>query len=76
MSPRKFARLYAERTGGTPAKTVEGFRLEAARCALEDTRLTIKEIAVRCGFLEEGRMRRCFHRCLGVNPQEYRNRFC
>ena len=76
MSPRTFARLYAERTGRTPAKTVEGFRLDAARHALEDTRLSVKEIAVRCGFLEEDRMRRCFHRCLGVNPQEYRNRFC
>ena len=76
MSPRTFARLYAERTGRTPAKTVEEFRLEAARRALEDTRLTVKEIAAKCGFLEEDRMRRCFHRRLGVNPQEYRNRFC
>jgi transcriptional regulator GlxA family with amidase domain len=76
MSPRNFARLYTGRTGRTPAKTVEGFRLEAARRALEDTRLTVKEIAVRCGFLEEDRMRRCFNRRLGVNPQDYRNRFC
>jgi transcriptional regulator GlxA family with amidase domain len=76
MSPRTFARLYTGRTGRTPAKTVEGFRLEAARRALEDTRLTVKEIAVQCGFLEEDRMRRCFHRRLGVNPQDYRNRFC
>ncbi len=76
MSPRTFARLYTERTGRTPAKTVEGLRLEAARRALVDERLTVKEIAVRCGFLEEDRMRRCFHRRLGVNPQEYRNRFC
>ena len=76
MSPRTFARLYAERTGRTPAKSVEQLRLDAARRALEDTRLTIKEIAVRCGFLEEDRMRRCFHRCLGTSPQEYRARFC
>lgn len=76
MSPRTFARVYTERTGRTPAKTVEGFRLEAARRALEDTRLPIKEIAVKCGFLEEDRMRRCFGRLLGVSPQEYRNRFC
>ena len=76
MSPRTFARLYTERTERTPAKTVEGFRLEAARLALEDTRLTIKEIAVRYGFIEEDRMRRCFQRCLGVNPRDYRNRSC
>ena len=76
MSPRTFARLYAKRTGHTPAKTVEQLRLDAARRALEDTRLTVKEIAVRCGFLEEDRMRRCFNRSLGVSPQEYRARFC
>ena len=76
MSPRTFARLYAERTGRTPAKAVEGLRLEAACRTLEDTRLTVKEVAVRCGFLEEDRMRRCFHRSLGVSPQEYRARFC
>ncbi len=76
LSPRTFARLYAERTGRTPAKTVEKLRLEAARRELEDTRLSVKAIAVRCGFLEEERMRRCFHRLLGVGPQEYRARFC
>ncbi len=75
MSPRTFARLYAERTGRTPAKTVERLRMDAARRSLEDTELTIKEIAVRCGFLEEERMRRCFNRSLGINPQDYRNRF-
>ena len=76
MSPRTFARLYAARTGRTPAKSVEGLRLEAARRALEETRLSVKDIAVQCGFLEEDRMLRCFHRRLGVSPQDYRNRFC
>ena len=76
MSPRTFARLYAERTGRTPAKAVEEFRLEAARRTLEDTRLTSKEIAAQCGFLDEERMRRAFQRRLGATPQEYRHRFC
>ena len=76
MSPRTFARLYTARTGRTPAKMVESLRMEAARRALEDTRFSIKEIALKCGFLEEERMRRCFRRSLGVNPQNYRDRFC
>ena len=75
MSPRTFARLYAGRTGRTPAKAVEEFRLEAARRALEDTCMSSKEIALRCGFLEEDRMRRAFHRRLGLTPQDYRRRF-
>ena len=76
MSPRTFARLYVQRTGRTPAKTVEALRLEAARHALQETRLSVKDIAVQCGFLEEDRMLRCFRRRLGVSPQEYRRRFC
>lgn len=75
MSPRTFARLYAARTGRTPAKVVEELRLDAARRALEETRQSIKEIAVRCGFADEERMRRAFRRRLGVNPQEYRGKF-
>lgn len=75
MSPRTFARLYLARTGRTPAKVVEEFRLEAARRALEETRQSIKEVAARCGFVDEERMRRAFHRRLGISPQDYRSQF-
>ncbi len=75
MSPRTFARLYFARTGRTPAKVVEDMRLEAARRALEETRHSVKEIATRCGFLDEERMRRAFRRRLGVSPQDYRDQF-
>ncbi|MEP9355496.1 GlxA family transcriptional regulator [Xanthobacter sp. KR7-65] len=75
MSPRTFARLYTARTGRTPAKVVEELRLDAARRALEETRQSIKEIAVRCGFADEERMRRAFRRRMGVNPQDYRGKF-
>jgi transcriptional regulator GlxA family with amidase domain len=75
MSPRTFARLYAARTGRTPAKVVEELRVDAARRALEETRQSIKEIATRCGFADEERMRRAFRRRLGVSPQDYREKF-
>lgn len=75
MSPRTFARLYTARTGRTPAKVVEDMRLEAARRALEETRHSIKDIARKCGFLDEERMRRAFRRRLGVSPQDYRMQF-
>ncbi|WP_439572136.1 GlxA family transcriptional regulator [Phreatobacter sp.] len=75
MSPRTFARIYAARTGRTPAKVVEDMRLEAARRALEETRQSVKEIANRCGFLDEERMRRAFRRRLGIAPHDYRAKF-
>ncbi|HUC67654.1 MAG TPA: GlxA family transcriptional regulator [Stellaceae bacterium] len=75
MSPRNFARLYRQRTGTTPAKTVEQLRLEAARRALEDGSAPIAAIARAAGFGDEERMRRSFLRHLGVAPQHYRQRF-
>ena len=75
MSPRTFARRYAQRVGQTPAKVIERFRIEAARRALEGSELSLKEIAARCGFADEERMRRAFQRRLGVGPLEYRRHF-
>lgn len=75
MSPRNFARIYKRTTGRTPAKAVGIFRLEAARRLLEDTSRNIDQIARRCGFGDEERMRATFQRHLGVAPRDYRKRF-
>lgn len=75
MSPRNFARVYKEKTGRTPAKAVEVFRLEAARRLLEDSARNVDQIAGLCGFGDEERMRVTFQRHLGVAPRDYRKRF-
>ena len=75
MSPRNFARVFITEAGMTPAKFVEQARLEAARCKLEQTALSIEAIAERCGFGDPERMRRSFRRMLRVSPQDYRARF-
>lgn len=76
MSPRNFARLYKQRTGRTPAKAVEVFRLEAARRLLEDASAhNVDQVAALCGFGDEERMRVTFQRHLGVAPRDYRKRF-
>lgn len=75
MSPRNFARVYKQKTGRTPAKAVEVFRLEAARRLLEDSTRNVDQIAGLCGFGDEERMRVTFQRNLGVAPRDYRKRF-
>ncbi|RYF69603.1 MAG: helix-turn-helix domain-containing protein [Comamonadaceae bacterium] len=70
MSPRNFARVYREKTGRTPAKAVEVFRLEAARRLLEDSPRNVDSIARLCGFGDEERMRVTFKRHLGVAPRD------
>lgn len=75
MSPRNFARFFVAEAGITPAKFVELARIDAARHYLASTQLTIEAIAEKAGFGDSERMRRAFTRQLGVNPQNYRERF-
>ena len=75
MSPRNFARVYKQKTGRTPAKAIELFRMEAARRMLEDSQRSIEQIAGLCGFGDEERMRCTFHRQLAISPRDYRERF-
>jgi transcriptional regulator GlxA family with amidase domain len=75
MSPRHFARVYKQKTGRTPGKAVEVFRLEAARRLLADTSHNVDQIARACGFGDEERMRVTFQRNLGIAPRDYRKRF-
>ncbi|MBD9361807.1 GlxA family transcriptional regulator [Methylomonas fluvii] len=75
MSSRNFARLFLAETGMTPAKFVEMARIDQARHLLETTDIAVETIADKAGFKDPERMRRAFIRQLGVNPQNYRQRF-
>jgi transcriptional regulator GlxA family with amidase domain len=72
MSPRNFARAFATEIGATPAKVVEGLRLEAARIAVETSHLGLDHIAASTGFGTASRMRRAFVRAFGMSPQSLR----
>ena len=75
MSERTFARRFKEKTGVTPAAYVETARVQAARVALETTDHAIDQIAAQTGFQSAERMRRAFHRHVGISAGEYRDRF-
>jgi transcriptional regulator GlxA family with amidase domain len=75
MSVRHFARVFTEEVGETPARFVEGVRLEAARRELETTTDTLDRIAEHCGFGTAETLRRAFQRRLAVSPDAYRRRF-
>ncbi|MNU00782.1 HTH-type transcriptional activator RhaS [compost metagenome] len=72
LSPRQFSRAFSSETGQSPAKAVEHLRLEAARLMIEQSRLTVEEIACETGFSETERMRRAFLRAFGQPPQALR----
>jgi transcriptional regulator GlxA family with amidase domain len=75
MSPRNFARAFAESVGMTPARFVQRTRLEAARRRLEESEEGVKAIAAECGFGSAESMRRAFLRIIRVAPSAYRSRF-
>jgi transcriptional regulator GlxA family with amidase domain len=74
MSARNFSRIYKQKTGRSPGKAVELFRVEAARRMLEQSGRKLAQIARQCGFGDDERMRVSFQRHLGLTPSEYRRR--
>lgn len=75
MSVRNFTRVFLKETGLTPAKFVEKLRVEVARKYLEDSDLTMDQIAVKCGLGGLVSMRRTFMRHMMVSPSDYRRSF-
>ena len=75
MSERTFARRFKDETGVTPAAYVETARVQAARVVLETTDHSIDQVALETGFQNSERMRRAFHRHVGISAGEYRDRF-
>lgn len=75
MSPRNFTRRFQEEFGMTPMRYVAARRLEFARALIEESDEALGLIAARSGFQSEERLRRAFHRALGVSPVAYRRRF-
>lgn len=73
LSPRQFTRVFRAETGVSPARAIEALRIEAARLLLEQSRLSMEEIAVETGFGARERMRRAFVRIYGEAPQAIRS---
>jgi AraC family transcriptional regulator, transcriptional activator FtrA len=75
MSERTFLRRFHATTGMTPAEWITRTRLDVARELLENSRLSIEQIATRSGLGTATTMRHHFRRKVGVSPVEYRKRF-
>lgn len=73
LSPRQFTRVFRAETGVSPAMAIEALRIEAARLLLEQSRLSLEEIALETGFGARERMRRAFVRTYGEAPQAIRS---
>lgn len=74
LSPFYFTRVFAKETGMTPHQYLIATRLSFARLLLKTTDFSIKEIAFRCGFSDEGRFCSSFKKREHMTPSQYRRK--
>ena len=75
MSPRTLERRFRAETGESLQAWVSRQRVERARALLEETDLTITEVAHTSGFGSTQAMRRHFIAFAGASPRDYRAAF-
>ena len=72
LGMRRMEQLFREGLGQGPANAYLDLRLQAARRMVIDTRHSMREIALRCGFVDPTSFSRAFRRRFGISPNRVR----
>ena len=75
MSQRTFLRRFRDATGTTPARWLLTARLQRAKDYLENSRLSIDNIAEQTGFGQSATLRHHFRQHFALSPAQYRKQF-
>ena len=75
VTPQYACELLTQHTGLSPMQHLRRVRLEKARAFLEDTALSVKQVAFAVGFRDEHYFSRLFRKATGAPPSRYRARF-
>ncbi|HEU5198981.1 MAG TPA: AraC family transcriptional regulator [Ktedonobacterales bacterium] len=72
FSPYYFVRVFRQTIGTSPHQFVRRARLERAQQLLEQTELSLAEVAAACGFADQSHLTQVFKDQLGCTPRAYR----
>lgn len=74
LTPQQLTRFTKRVFGLTPTQFIARVRIAAASRLLRDTRQSVAEIAVNCGFYDHSAFTRAFRSATGVAPSQFRKR--
>lgn len=74
ISERTLARHVRRATGKSPLALIQSVRLRKARRLLEQSRMSVEQVAEAVGYGDATALRRLMRKATGVNPSGYRPR--
>lgn len=74
VSYTSFAVTFKNQTGESPIRFLRKLRLQKSRYELQNTNMSIKQIALDCGFSSSEYFCHFFREEIGVTPSEFRER--
>jgi len=72
LSVSHFSRTFRLTCGMSPMEYITTMRVEAARTLLMHDELSLREIALRCGFADQSHFSRVFRTITGYPPKQWR----
>ena len=73
LDPTYFHKLYTSAFGRTPAQRILGFRIAAAKTGLIESKVSLGELASKCGFSSQTYFCYKFKQVTGLTPMQYRD---
>lgn len=71
MNPKYFCRYFRSMTERTPIDYLNYYRIECACEMLSTKDISIKEVAISCGFNDESYFIKTFHKYKGITPKQF-----